>query len=454
MIRAIIVDDEKITRKGMMSVIPWERFGIEIVADLGSAGAALSFLQEHPVDLAFVDVAMPGMNGIQLIREMRARGQECTVVVLTFYDNFEYVQEALRLGASDYVLKTQLDDEKVLQMLDRVTRTMAEGRKEHGRAPFERCALVELEGETAAARSVVDSLSLDPRTITELSGGEILVELTSDEGRVAEAARVAGERGVALIRLAGADRLLPEALAGIGAMLRTLLFYDSGPGGSLSVIPVELLLRGPREISAEDIEMLRAGWSSAHWLLLDARYNELMDLTARLRVPLPDLEAVLSAAAAELAHAFPMLKDGLLRASTRLATWSQWGDSVQSVRQEGKERVRRLRHSTEIVTKVLDAVDIIRTTNGRYVKEEVVAARVGLSRSYFSHCFKDITGSEFKRYLIDKSVAEARSLLLRTEAPFRSISAQLGYQNEGHFSRTFQAATGLSPREFRSKFRT
>jgi two-component system response regulator YesN len=76
---------------------------------------------------------------------------------------------------------------------------------------------------------------------------------------------------------------------------------------------------------------------------------------------------------------------------------------------------------------------------------------VGLSRSYFSRCFKDITGVEFKKFLIDKSIAEAKGLLVRTAEPFRSISARLGYQNEAHFSRTFRSLTGLSPREFRTQ---
>ena len=68
MIQALIVDDDKIIRKGMISVIPWDRFGIEIAGDVGSGKRALSFLEENSVDLVFVDIAMPDMNGIDLIR--------------------------------------------------------------------------------------------------------------------------------------------------------------------------------------------------------------------------------------------------------------------------------------------------------------------------------------------------------------------------------------------------
>jgi two-component system response regulator YesN len=264
---------------------------------------------------------------------------------------------------------------------------------------------------------------------------------------------VALGRGVALVRLAGADAVPPDALLGIGAMLRTLVFYECSPGVAPCVVPVGRLMQGPHEVSAEDIDRLRTGWSSSHWLLLDDRYGNLVDLTARLRPPVDTLKGILSAAASELGDAFPLLKQGLAQAGAGLTSWPQWGERVQRIREEGKERVRGKRHSEEIVTKVLDAVDIIRATDGRCVKEEVVAARVGLSRSYFSHCFKDITGWEFKRYLIHKSIAEAKSLLIRTQVPFRHISAQLGSQNEGYFSRMFQAMTGLSPREFRNRSR-
>jgi two-component system response regulator YesN len=116
--------------------------------------------------------------------------------------------------------------------------------------------------------------------------------------------------------------------------------------------------------------------------------------------------------------------------------------------------VTEQRHSEEIARKVVDALNVIRQTAGRYMKEEEVAARVGLSRSWFSQCFKEITGTEFKRYLVDKSIAEAKNLLAHTDMPFRSISARLGYQNEGHFSRMFRAATGVRPGDFRAHARS
>jgi two-component system response regulator YesN len=174
------------------------------------------------------------------------------------------------------------------------------------------------------------------------------------------------------------------------------------------------------------------------------------------------LASLISAAASELSAAFPSLGGGLggtLTAESRAGggpgepprTWAAWRSLLESARAQARQRLLQARHSEETVRKILEGLEIIRRSDGRYSKEEVVAARVGLSRSYFSRCFKDITGVEFKKFLIDKSIAEAKDFLVHTTEPFRSISARLGYQNEAHFSRTFRSLTGLTPREFRTQ---
>ncbi len=455
MIRALIVDDEKITRKGMISVIPWGRFGIEIVGDVGSGAGALEFMVEHPVDLAFVDVAMPGMSGIELIRELRSRGFACAVVVLTFYDDFEYVQEALRLGAVDYVLKTQLDDERIVQMLERVTQRIREATARQAAEPWDLFCLVAPGQGLPAVRRALAGLAPAVKDAAVTGSRAALLRLP-DGPAVSAAARVAEEAGAVLVKLAGARGAEPRELLGrLEARVERHVFYERPLGGEPCLLDAGALGEEPGECPPAELAALSKAWSSTSWILRDAAFGELVDRTRALAPGAAEASRMLDAARADLVRTFVFLAgEPQPPASRACVSWGEWQEAFQAIRRAVRGRLAAHHYSEEVARKTIEALEVIRQTEGRYVKEEAVASHVGLSRSYLSQCFRDITGIEFKHYLVEKSIAEAKGLLAGTELPFRGISTRLGYQNEGYFSRMFRASTGLSPREYRARLRS
>lgn len=68
MIHVLIVDDDKLVRKGLMSFLPWESFGMRVVGEAANGEKALDFLKANRVDLLMTDLAMPVMSGIELIK--------------------------------------------------------------------------------------------------------------------------------------------------------------------------------------------------------------------------------------------------------------------------------------------------------------------------------------------------------------------------------------------------
>ena len=101
---------------------------------------------------------------------------DCSVVVLSFYDDSEYVQEARRLGAVDYVLKTQLDDEKIVEMLQCVTHSIREGKRAPEISPRDKlqkigknlrmCFFFECRDDHKIYEIPVDNLPEEPRECT------------------------------------------------------------------------------------------------------------------------------------------------------------------------------------------------------------------------------------------------------------------------------------------------
>ena len=102
--RILIVDDHALVRRGMSYVVK-EGFPDADVSEAESAAAALVVLRKEKVDLALVDVRMPDLDGLELLRAVKAEWADMPVIMLSTYENAPYVKRALADGAAGYLLK-------------------------------------------------------------------------------------------------------------------------------------------------------------------------------------------------------------------------------------------------------------------------------------------------------------------------------------------------------------
>lgn len=121
MINAFLVDDEYFVRKGLISVLPWNQYGIQVVGEAGNGMEALKTLNNHDVDLLITDLVMPVMSGIDLMKKVKIKFPHIYIVVLTCHDDFEYIQKSLRIGAIDYIVKTELEKGMLEESLNRIS---------------------------------------------------------------------------------------------------------------------------------------------------------------------------------------------------------------------------------------------------------------------------------------------------------------------------------------------
>jgi DNA-binding NarL/FixJ family response regulator len=104
-IRVLLADDHTIVRQGLKSILARE--GLEVVAEAAAGREALQLAQEHPVDVAVLDLAMPGLNGVDAGREIMRACPETKTLLLTQHAEEPYVTAAMKAGIHGYVLKTQ-----------------------------------------------------------------------------------------------------------------------------------------------------------------------------------------------------------------------------------------------------------------------------------------------------------------------------------------------------------
>lgn len=120
MINVLVVDDDNLVRRGLISAMPWSRFDMQVIGEASNGEMALEFMENHSVELLMTDLSMPVMSGLELMKATKERFPEVFMIVLTLHQDFEFVQEALRLGAIDYIAKIQLEREHFEEVLGRI----------------------------------------------------------------------------------------------------------------------------------------------------------------------------------------------------------------------------------------------------------------------------------------------------------------------------------------------
>lgn len=111
-IRLLLVDDHEIVRAGIRMLFLAEP-DMEIVGEAGSGSEAVAAVQQLTPDVVIMDVAMPGMNGIEATRQIKKANPETAVLALTMYEDEQYFFEMLNAGASGYIPKRAAPDDLV-----------------------------------------------------------------------------------------------------------------------------------------------------------------------------------------------------------------------------------------------------------------------------------------------------------------------------------------------------
>ena len=116
-IRVMVIDDEESARRLMKAAIKWDELGMEVVGEAASGIEAINIIDEIKPDIAFVDISMPFMDGIEFTQTATGRYPNLIIVIMTAIDQFEYARKCVSLPVFDYMLKPMVRDEitKVLE---------------------------------------------------------------------------------------------------------------------------------------------------------------------------------------------------------------------------------------------------------------------------------------------------------------------------------------------------
>jgi len=196
----VLVDDHPLMRKGLARTIESE-VDLDVIGQMSSAEEVLEDIEELAPDLAVVDISLPGMSGMELIKHLQSRTPEIKILVVSRHDETLYAERCIRAGAKGYLMKQEAGDvivkaiRKVLndrifvseEINERLLQSMAEGGRERiMQSPLEvlsdrELEVFELTGKGSSTREIAERLHLSVKTV-ESYRARIKDKLNLDSG--------------------------------------------------------------------------------------------------------------------------------------------------------------------------------------------------------------------------------------------------------------------------------
>lgn len=145
--RVMLIDDEQSARRLMRASIDWESLNMEVVGEAASGIEAINVIDDMKPDIAFVDISMPFMNGIEFTEVATARYPNLVIIIMTAIDQFEYARKCVSLPVFEYMLKPMVRSE-ITAVLESAKKKLDETRDLAGEAAAEAAPGPEMEADT------------------------------------------------------------------------------------------------------------------------------------------------------------------------------------------------------------------------------------------------------------------------------------------------------------------
>ncbi len=482
MFTVLLVEDEPAALRYLSSLIRrnFPDFGsIETAAD---GEQALERVAACPPDLVVTDVRMPNMDGIALVARLKVIAPETPALIVSGYDDFDYVRKALNTGVVDYVLKP-VTARRLAEVFERLLPTLQ--RNADSRTLAEVRALIDNRGAAHSESALIAKFHL-----AILRRGGPLSRFTNEPGDPIDEVHDAG-----FCSFAGRDRQettivafasrvpreqfvrrCDEEMALATGTYKTLLYAPlevpgSRIGKEIAALSVALdrsiVLGMTRTVDGGALPEVRCEIDSmvagriehevinGNRIALDKIIAEMVDSWERGRTPVLAVQSLARGLLDVVREASLNRIDQTeieLSLEELVANANRFSDVEKSLcalagRIAGHDSAGRRRESARVlVGNIQMHVD---SFFARKLTVESVAERFHISPSYLSRLFRAETGHSFNEYLREYRVEKAKNMMRESpDMPLKNVAGYVGFADPFYFSRVFRSVTGEAPSEF------
>lgn len=450
MIKVLIVDDEKMVRKGIIGIMNWEKYNMTVVGEASNGRNALEFLKENPVDLVISDLTMPGLSGLAFISKLRALYPAVHIVISTIHQEFALIQEALQYDILDYITKSQIetDSDKILERIHQ--RVCQKASATEGEQPVTTLdgAIILYYLYDLAAQDVIRLSAVLGDRYTQLDRRLVMVDGSYEK----EVISLLSESVMAFRRGDFENPCRDSFLNQLYDFMERDIFYLYRGEKGIFDVPKEGMTT-PSLPTEASIEAIKTRLKGMQWVHSDMACQGIMDGLVRDRVPKQSVEAIFEAL---LIHWSDYMDINLMNQVERVKSihfWYEWEGFIKALRARFVEK-EQVEHTGLGGSAMVDmAIAYITKHYREDIALEAVITMLHVSKSHFSYMFKKETGKTFKAYIRSYRVEKAKKMLLKTDDHVYFIGQKVGYGNEKYFRKVFKDETGLKPNQFRKQYR-
>ncbi len=426
MYKVLLVDDEYMITEGLKVLIPFEKWKMEVVATANDAETALEYISQNPVDLVITDVNMPGMNGLDMIAQMKEILPNVAFIILSGYQEFEYVKTALNLQVADYLVKP-VNKVELATILEKLSQQFEQSSYHEIEKIFqEELSEEELEFLLENKAPVWLGASHDPHgfasTTYPVSNQMLYLCLSHHEE----------ETNFYQLELSSPYK---ERLQQFKNDLEKMLFY--GTVGRKQTDPLfqyyepmyRVIIQGNINQILEELDMLKG---------IVLSHTPRVSITKQLFIQFM----------MDVYHLFEHLQpDDMTSIIKEIESVSEFESLLKYIKQKLTELFAQYRMN-ENVASVLEVI-------GRDYQKDLslkdISKELFINPVYLGQLIKRETNSTFAELLNKQRIKAAQQLLLSTNDSIEDVCYAVGYSNVGYFYKVFRKLCGKSPKAYRQQ---
>ncbi|WP_049530771.1 response regulator transcription factor [Streptococcus pseudopneumoniae] len=423
MYKVLLVDDEYMITEGLKRLIPFDKWDMEVVATANHADDALDYVREHPVDIVISDVNMPDKTGLEMIGEMKELLPNAYYILLSGYQEFDYVKKAMNLNVVDYLVKP-VDKVELEHLLEKIVSQL--GEKSH--------------------ESEILSQQLDEEAFkTHLSQKE--------------------NWWIGLSKEKQGNFVIPYYV--LGQDWQIVLADQEFEG--LLIMPFEAPYQSNFEkwkrdvektlfygsVNLDQSESLFSYYEPIYRVIIQGNLQQIIDeLTLLEKIVLENTPRVsitkqlFTQFVMDVFHLFEHLKaDDMTDIVKNIHAITTFEDLVAYTKETMTSFFGQYRMNENVVS-VLEFI-------GRDYKKELslkdISKDLFINPVYLGQLIKKETNSTFAELLNKQRIKAAQQLLLSTNDSIEDICYTVGYSNVGYFYKVFRKLCGKSPKAYRKQ---
>lgn len=418
MFKLMIADDNPYTLLELRDIVDWEEFDLNLVGSFSNGRDLLNAAQEDMPDIVITDISMPILNGIALADALRELKPEIKIVFLSNYSDFEYLQKAIHLHISDYMLKP-LDSAQLSTVMRNLVHDLCEERLQY----FKNAQHLS-QAEFFRSQAIENCL-------------ERLLYHSDDDSKVRE-------------RLAHLSYPLPDPV-----FIRVVHVALAKPINNVYSECTNVIRSVLQFRHHCDYDLILLSYNDDNFSVLLIYSDPTLDIDNLLSQLHIDIETSIGICAiigfsvvSDNFSKLTELNSQAIAATTQQDSTKNVVISYEDVQSDSPKLSRR--HSPLNTSDYVNKMKAyIHANYMNPITTSDVAAAVFLSSSYANHCFGAEYNCTIFDYITQCRIENAKALLTETSTKVSSIAELVGYNGKTSFYLAFKRNVGMSPTEYR-----